>query len=73
MKKSRYTVIARKDYASIIEAKEWWQAQYNNVEKQNAELKDWIKQLEEAKEYFLSQIANLEKENQDLREKNESI
>lgn len=43
------------------------------MEKQNAELKDWIKQLEEAKEYFLSQIANLEKENQDLREKNESI
>ena len=39
------------------------------MEKQNAELKDWIKQLEEAKEYFLSQIANLEKENQDLREK----
>lgn len=73
LNKSQYTVIARKDYASIIEAKEWWQTQYNNVVKQNAELKDWVEQLEEAKEYFLGQIANLEKENQNLRGKNEQI
>ncbi len=71
LKQSQYTVIARKDYSAIVEAKEWWQTQYNNVEKQNEELRDWIKQLEEAKEYFLGQISNLEKENQNLRGKNE--
>lgn len=66
-KKSNYTIIARKDYAALVEAKEWWQAQCSNMEKQNIELKDWIRQLEEAKEYFLGQMDHLQNENQRLR------
>lgn len=65
--KSKYTVIARKDHAALVEAKEWWQGQCGNMEKQNVELKEWIRQLEEAKEYYLGQIDGLQKENQELR------
>ncbi|KAI4452783.1 hypothetical protein C823_007368 [Eubacterium plexicaudatum ASF492] len=66
-KKSNYTIIARNDYAALVEAKEWWQAQCSNMQEQNIELKDWIRQLEEAKEYFLGQIAHLQNENQRLK------
>lgn len=58
--KSNYTIIARNDYAAIVEAKEWWQQQCGNMEKQNLELKDWIRQLEEAKEYYLGQMQQLQ-------------
>lgn len=66
-KKSNYTIIARNDYAALVEAKEWWQAQCSNMQEQNIELKDWIRQLEEAKEYFLGQIEHLQNENQRLK------
>lgn len=58
--KSKYTIIARNDYAAIVEAKEWWQQQCGNMEKQNLELKEWIRQLEEAKEYYLGQMQHLQ-------------
>lgn len=66
-KKSNYTIIARNDYAALVEAKEWWQAQCSNMEKQNIELKEWIRQLEEAKEYFLGQMDHLQNENKRLK------
>lgn len=58
--RSDYTVIARKNYNDIIEAKEYWEREFHKSEAAVKELQEWTKQLEEAKTYFLKQIENLQ-------------
>ena len=66
--RSSYTLISRKDYDNLIEAKEYWQQNYQNSEKTVMELQRWTKELEDAKAYFLNQITALEMQNNELKE-----
>lgn len=69
MVRSDYTVIARKNYNDIIEAKEYWEREFHKSEAAVKELQEWTKQLEEAKTYFLQKIENLQSENALLKAK----
>lgn len=66
--RSNYTLISRKNYDELIEAKEYWQQNYKNSEKTVMELQRWTKELEDAKAYFLNQITALEMQNNELKE-----
>lgn len=58
---SSHTLISRKKYEDILEAKKYWEQQFYNSEQVVKELREWIGELESAKEYYLQRIEELEK------------
>lgn len=60
-KRSSHTLILRKNYENVLEAKQYWERQFCNSEKMVKELREWIGELEASKEYFLKRIEELEK------------
>lgn len=71
MQRSSHTLVARKNYKDLLDAKQYWEQQFCNSEKVVNELREWVEELVSAKEYFLERIKALEEQNARFMEKNE--